>query len=119
MLEIQEAVDLTYRLFDYGRPCELQIEEARDVVEGRPHVHRLDTRVGETRMLLVAGPHFGVAWCVNEPPLLPQGMLDVLLLPINSAAGGIGPGECGLIDEQQARRLRSEGTFVLAWSVAS
>ena len=117
VLEIQQAADLTYRLFDYGRPRELHLEESRDVVEARPHQHRLDTRVGGASMLLVAGPHFGVAWCVGEPPVLPQGMRDVQLLPIDAPAGGVGPGECALIDEQQARRLRSDGTFVLAWSL--
>jgi mannose-6-phosphate isomerase len=117
VLEIQQAVDLTYRLFDYGRPRELHLEQARDVVRARPHEHRLDTRVGETSLLLVAGPHFGVAWCVGEPPVLPQGMRDVQLLPIDAPVGGVAPGECALIDESQARRLSSAGRFVLAWSL--
>ena len=117
VLEIQQAVDLTYRLFDYGRPRELHLDESRDVVVARPHRHRLDTMVDETSMLLVAGPHFGVAWCVGEPPVLPQGMRDVQLLPIDAAVAGVGPGECALIDEQQARRLSSKGKFVLAWSL--
>ncbi len=119
VLEIQQAVDLTYRLFDYGRPRELHLAESRDVVKARPHVHRLDTKVGDHSMLLVAGPHFGVAWCVNEPPILPQGMRDVQLLPIDVAVSGVGPGECALIDETAARRLRSDGTFVLTWSLAA
>ena len=117
VMEIQQAVDLTYRLFDYGRPRELHLEESRAVVHARPHSHRLDAHVDMTSMLLVAGPHFGVAWCVGEPPLLPQGMRDVQLLPIDVAVAGIGPGECGLVDESAARRLRSSGTFVLAWSL--
>ena len=118
VLEIQQAVDLTYRLFDYGRPRELHLEESRDVVQARPHVHRLDTRVGDQSVLLVAGPYFGAAWCVGLPPVLPQGMCDVQLLPIDVEVGGVAPGECALIDEHTARRLRSEGTFVLAWSMA-
>lgn len=118
VLEIQQAVDLTYRLFDYGRPRELHLEESRDVVQARPHVHRLDTRVSDHSVLLVAGPYFGAAWCVGEPPILPQGMRDVQLLPIDVAVGATGPGECALIDDHAARRLRSEGTFVLAWSLA-
>jgi mannose-6-phosphate isomerase len=118
VLEIQQAVDITYRLFDYGRERGLHLEEARDVVQARPHHHRLDGPIGEGSKLLVAGPHFGVAWCVGEPPLLPQGLCDVQLLPIDVAVGGIGPGECALIDEHAARRLRSEGIFVLAWSPA-
>ena len=117
VMEIQQAVDLTYRLFDYGRPRELHLDEARDVVRARPHSHRLDAKVGETSMLLVAGPHFGVAWCVGEPPVLPQDMRDVQLLPIDVAVDGVAPGACALIDDHAARRLRSDGTFVLAWSV--
>lgn len=118
VLEIQQAVDLTYRLFDYGRPRELHLEESRDVVQARPHSHRLDTRVGEQSALLVGGPHFGVAWCVHEPPVLPQGICDVQLLPIDAAVAGIAPGQCALVDEHAARRLRSDGTFVLAWSLS-
>jgi mannose-6-phosphate isomerase len=118
VLEIQQAVDVTYRLFDHGRPRELHLDESREVVQARPHHHRLDTRVGDQSMLLVAGPHFGVAWCVGEPPLLPQGLRDVQLLPIDAAVSGLNPGECALIDEHVVRRLRSEGTFVLAWSLA-
>ena len=42
VLEIQQAVDLTYRLYDYGRPRELHLAEAADVVQprqiGRAHV---------------------------------------------------------------------------------
>jgi mannose-6-phosphate isomerase len=118
VLEIQQAVDVTYRLFDHGRPRELHLEQSRDVVQARPHHHRLDTKIGGQSVLLVAGPHFGVAWCVGEPPLLPQGLRDVQLLPIDVAVSGLKPGECALIDEHVARRLRSEGTFVLAWSMA-
>ena len=118
VLEIQQAVDLTYRLFDYGRPRQLHLDEAAAVVDPRPHHHRLDGKVGEQSALLVAGPHFGVAWCVGEPPVLPQAIRDVQLLPIDAAVAGIGPGECALIDPKSARKLRSDGTFVLAWSLA-
>ncbi|MDP9421459.1 MAG: class I mannose-6-phosphate isomerase [Pseudomonadota bacterium] len=116
VLEIQQAVDLTYRLYDYGRPRELHLEEARDVVDPRPHNHVRDTRVEDSSKLLVDGPHFGVAWCVGEPPELPSRMRDVQLLPIDLPVGVVKPGECALIDEGAARTLMCNGTFVLAWS---
>jgi mannose-6-phosphate isomerase len=116
VLEIQQAVDLTYRLFDYGRPRELHLEQASDVVKPRPHHHQLDTRVGSESKLLVDGPHFGVAWCVGEPPELPGRMRDVQLLPIDRPLGIVKPGQCALIDEGAARTLGCDGTFVLAWS---
>jgi hypothetical protein len=65
---------------------------------------------------LVDGPHFGVAWCVGEPPRLPARMRDVQLLPIDASVGVVKPGECALIEEGAARTLMCSGTFVLAWS---
>lgn len=116
VLEIQQAVDLTYRLFDYGRPRELHLDESAEVVDARPHHNDLDTQVGDVSELLVNGPHFGVAWCVGEPPELPSQMRDVQLLPIDGPVGIVKPGECALIDEGAARTLMCEGRFVLAWS---
>ena len=115
-MEIQQAVDLTYRLFDYGRPRELHLEDASDVVKPRPHSNPLDTRVDGGSRLLVDGPYFGVAWCVGRPPELPARMRDVQLLPIDLPLGVVNPGECALIDEGTARTLIGSGTFVLAWS---
>jgi len=37
VLEIQQAISLTYRLFDYGRPRELHLEESRDVIDPIGH----------------------------------------------------------------------------------
>lgn len=116
VLEIQQAVDLTYRLYDYGRPRELHLEEAADVVRPKPHSHPLDARVGEQSRVLVGGPHFGVAWCVGTPPELPSLIHDVQLLPIDAPVGDLEPGECALVDSGTARNLTSEGKFVLAWS---
>jgi mannose-6-phosphate isomerase len=117
VLEIQQAVDLTYRLYDYGRPRELHLDEAADVVRPRPHHNPLDSKVDGQSKLLVDGPHFGVAWCVGQPPELPQRMRDVQLLPIDAEAGGVKPGECALIDEDEVRQLSGGGRFVLAWSI--
>ena len=116
VLEIQQAVDLTYRLYDYGRPRELHLDDAVDVVRPMPHRHALDTNVGEQSRVLVGGPHFGVAWCVRSAPELPSVMNDVQLLPIDAPVGELRPGECALIDSAAARSLSSEGKFVLAWS---
>lgn len=116
VLEIQQAVDLTYRLYDYGRPRDLHLDEAVDVVRPRPHRNSLDARVGNESRVLVDGPHFGVAWCVKSPPELPVALRDVQLLPIDASVGGINPGDCALVDDEAARNLSSGGTFVLAWS---
>ncbi len=116
VMEIQQAVDLTYRLYDYGRPRELHLSEATDVVHARPHSNPLDTHVAAESKVLVDGPHFGVAWCVGAPPDLPAAMHDIQLLPIDAAVEDTAPGECALIEVGQVPKLTSEGSFVLAWS---
>jgi len=116
VMEIQQSVDLTYRLYDYGRPRELHLEEASDVVDARPHHNRLDTNVDGESRVLVDGPHFGVAWCVGAPPSLPVDMHDIQLLPIDAPVGDVAAGECALLDSEGAQQLTSGGTFVLAWS---
>lgn len=121
VLEVQQATDATYRLFDYGRPRELHLEESRDVIDPRPHVHQADSVIDfvSTR-ILVDGPYFGAAWCVGTPAQLPNHATQVQVLPIDAAMelGGAAarPGECWLIDDPYV--LRSEGAFLLAWSRA-
>jgi mannose-6-phosphate isomerase len=119
ILEIQQRVDLTYRLFDYGRPRELHLTEAEDVVRPEPHFHAADRYIepGESAVL-VDGEHFGVAWCHRLAPPLPDGAQDVQLLPIDAPASIAGEtlaaGQCALVDRPDG--IRSEGDFVLTWS---
>lgn len=119
VLEVQQSIDLTCRLYDYGRDREVHLDEARDAVDARPHYHPLDGPLGETSRVLVHGPHFGVAWCVGKSPPLPDGVADIQLLPVDAPVGGLVPGEAGLVERTEATVLASAGRFVLAWSVAS
>lgn len=41
LCEIQQNSDITYRLYDYGRPRELHLDKAMQVVHGEPHSGRL------------------------------------------------------------------------------
>ena len=62
LLEFQQNADVTYRLYDYGRPRELHVNEAVAVTRSEPYpddlaIHLAD---GEERTL-VDGPHFKLA----------------------------------------------------------
>ena len=123
VLEIQQSFDVTYRLFDYGRPRPLHLAESLDVVDPRPHRHPADHDIEERiSAVLVDGAYFGVAWCFREPPPLPPGAHSIQLLPIDAAietgAELAAPGECHSLDGDPAA-LRSDGAFVLAWSSAA
>lgn len=119
VIEVQQAIDLTYRLYDYGRPRELHLEEARDVVKGEPHRDPLDGAIDRDRTRILADQDkFGLAWCHRSAPPI-GAKAELQLLPIDAAMTVDGvelkPGECALYDGDPAA-LKSDGNFVLAWS---
>ena len=72
LLEFQQNADVTYRLYDYGRPRELHLDDGIAVATAAPFdgpVLRLD-QAGRT---LVDGPHFTLVHfrrCASGPPAL-------------------------------------------------
>ena len=103
LLEFQQNADVTYRLYDYGRPRELHLDDAVAVARPEPYPAHLAQHVarGEGR-LLVAGPHFSLACLAGD-----AGPADALadrqrwVMPIDGIARSGGseaePGECLLI----------------------
>jgi len=57
LCEIQQNSDITYRLYDYGRPRELHLDDALKVIRGDRH----DARVSPTTPVLVECDHFHVS----------------------------------------------------------
>ena len=59
LIEVQQNSDITYRLFDYGRPRELHLDQALAVALGGPHDTALHRRIGTNEPCnLVEGPLF-------------------------------------------------------------
>ena len=59
LLEFQQNSDVTYRLFDYGRPRELHLDEGITVAKAEPFpVDLVQTIRGKDQLTLVEGPHF-------------------------------------------------------------
>lgn len=59
LVEVQQNVDLTYRLYDYGRPRELHLEEGIAVSNPVPWIAPNSTRdAGGGRLILVEGLKF-------------------------------------------------------------
>ncbi|MEP2235941.1 MAG: class I mannose-6-phosphate isomerase [Alteripontixanthobacter sp.] len=59
LIEIQQNCDITYRLYDYGRPRELHLEQALEVAERGPFPAGLMQRLpAEGSVTLVDGPKF-------------------------------------------------------------
>lgn len=121
LLEIQQAIDLTYRLYDYGRPRKLHVEEGLAVARPRPHSDPRDGRVPERgSAILVDGPHFGVAWCNGELPVeMPRSADHYQLVVVEGSAQvagcRLGVGECGLAGSLADVKLGASTIAVIAW----
>lgn len=59
LIEVQQNVDLTYRLYDYGRPRELHLEEGIAVARPEPYVAPFEPyEAAPGREILASGPAF-------------------------------------------------------------
>lgn len=96
LIEVQQNVDLTYRLYDYGRPRELHLDEA--VAVARPEPWRSIYRPREIapgRLLLATGGRFTVERWSSEALLrIDAAAADLLLIPLDGA---------GEVDGSEAR----------------
>ena len=103
LVEVQQNSDITYRLYDYGRPRELHLDEGLEVARGEPYSDacRQTVAAGASRTL-VDGPLFRFSQCAGEPDAALRakhgGALLALPLEGSVAIGGetISAGECGL-----------------------
>lgn len=103
LIEIQQNSDITYRLYDYGRPRELHLEAGMAVARGEPHDPALRRKVPERGLVtLVDGPLFRLDR-IDGPPAQAiakhyDGALLVVPLdnPVQIAGEEIAPGECAL-----------------------
>jgi len=110
LIEVQQNSDITYRLYDYGRPRELHLDEGMAVARGEPyaeHWHRAVPERGE--VALVEGPLFRLDRIDGPPsellrPVYAGAPLLVVPRSVGISVGGVdvAVGECALardIDE--------------------
>lgn len=105
LIEVQQNADVTYRLYDYGRPRELHLDDGVAVADARPYADARATRVdfAEDR-LLVDGPIFRVMLGGDQCDLAGSGATLILPLAGRAFAGATsaGPGDCLAVDEGTA-----------------
>jgi mannose-6-phosphate isomerase len=105
LIEVQQNVDLTYRLYDYGRPRELHLKAGIAVSDPVPFVAPpVPGEIAPGRTILCEGGKFVLerwSWNGGRTVTLPDGVLG-WLVPV-TGSGGIGgarfeAGECWIID---------------------
>lgn len=85
LVEIQQNCDITYRLFDYGRPRALHLDAGLAVAHGQPHDAALRYNADlSASQRLVDGPKFTLDLCLATDPLPPV-TGRALVLPLDGA----------------------------------
>jgi mannose-6-phosphate isomerase len=118
LCEIQQNSDVTYRLYDYGRPRELHVEKAVEVsrLEAEPEP-AMPARVGEGRELLVRCEHFAVERLRFEEAgtfRSADGLILIVLDGTGDAGGAsFAPGNAWLIPKGHPLKLQLEGAATL------
>jgi mannose-6-phosphate isomerase len=114
LCEVQQHSDLTYRLYDYGRPRELHMDHALAVTRREPHPVRQAPRAGQ----LVSCPHFTVVKTrIEGATVLPACPVSFELLIVTDGLGSIGAenvrsGEVWYVP-QGSQSLEAVGDFTL------
>lgn len=105
LIEVQQNSDITYRLFDYGRPRELHLEEGIGVAKGEPYAMERHKKVAPGgSQVLVDGPLFLLDQVEGEPSAeiaarYPGALLVIPRAGTVTVAGStIAPGGCALAE---------------------
>jgi mannose-6-phosphate isomerase len=91
MIETQQNSDTTYRLYDYGRPRELHVEQGLAATKQNTHAGKVKAEGDKSHTLLVASPSFRVERFETKEPLRlrseePGASVQVLVSVKGSAA---------------------------------
>ena len=122
LIEVQQNSDITYRLYDYGRPRELHLEEGMAVAKGEVYdLARWHKRIpAEGNALLVDGPLFLMDQVHGQPApdiaaRYPAGLLVIPREGAVTVAGEtIAPGGCGLAQGLGQVEFAENGVCLLA-----
>lgn len=108
LLEFQQNEGVTYRLYDYGRPRELHLDDGMAVCEPIPYPEHLAQQVDPVNTrVLVQDPHFSLVHVAegNEAPrIFPTQRRWIMPLEgqVRSGPDEAGPGECLLLQPNEA-----------------
>lgn len=121
LIEVQQTSDVTYRLFDYGRPRELHLDAGIAVAQGEPHPPSLRKHLRNSGSVsLVNGPLFRLDRVEGEPGdevCANYGHAPLLAIPIRQAIAigdeVIAPGSCGISPSLGAIRFANGGLCLI------
>lgn len=120
LIEVQQNTDITFRLYDYGRPRELHLDQGLQVSLGAPYPDENRTRIEGDSGTLVDGPLFRLHyWRGGSSAPLPE-MEDrpVLLIPYEGSLNVDGKelilGESAVVERLEGLEITGDGTLLIA-----
>ena len=120
IIEIQQNSDITYRLYDYGRPRELHLDDGVAVSQAGVHDPANRRQVPASGdVALVDGPHFRLDRVDGQPDAATEARYSgpLLVIPREGAAEVEGetvePGGCALAPSIEAIRFADSGSCLI------
>lgn len=126
VIEIQQNSDITYRLYDYGRPRELHLEDGMAVAKGEPYRDPRQQHLPDRgEVSLVEGPLFRLVRYdgpLSDAVASTFGTQPLLVIPQTGAAQAgaetFVPGDCGLVGALEQLSLIPGQTGLIAQPLA-
>ena len=124
LLEVQQNSDITYRLYDYGRPRELHLEDALRVAQCGRYDPALRSRAeGPVYEEMIDGPYFRMA-IMGDAGTVPEGRFAArtLVLPLGEGVTFDGQvlevGTCTLADGIDGLQVGANASVALVEDTA-
>jgi mannose-6-phosphate isomerase len=121
LIEIQQTSDITYRLYDYGRPRELHLDRGIAVARGEPHDPGLRKHIPERGTVELARGSYFTAHRLDGPAdasLVAEYACALLVIPRSGAVEVDGvavvPGQCAVADSLSSVTIPDNTLLVIA-----
>ena len=122
LIEVQQNADITYRLYDYGRPRELHLDESIAVADARPFPEDQHRRIAEDQdRKLVDGPKFVLQLCgadlagvTDRAPLWIVPLSGTVRLEGDEGARG----DCLYTEDRHHIHASHDARMLIAWESA-
>ncbi len=121
LVEVQRNVDITYRLFDYGRPRELHLDEAIAVAKLAPYdMKNFGETPPDSSASLFAGSNYGVFQIVgtDDEPISGVASTEWHVIPLEGSVTVrdkmVKAGECGICPRLADIDLSRNGRSLIA-----
>jgi len=120
LIEVQQNTDITYRLYDYGRPRALHLDQGVAVSNARPYDDSRNGNIAnDSYKKLVSGPYFDLHYCKSAQATQPlKNGQESWVIPIggkvkiNNMIFDIG--DCGYIALDENIHISSDASFLIA-----